>query len=287
MVQFYTFGALVVNEFTDQNYDCPVGDAATDPNCLQYRGNFILENLSFTPGWFRVPIYALIGFLVFFLIASALLLHFFTVDVQVAGTYKRVEKDSTEKTRDISEKGVKGVDVDLVDLTLTIEKMTIGGDRTNTPILPSVTTRFKSGAVNVIMGPSGSGKTSLLNLIALRLHSTLFTQYRTTGKILLNQVEPDAAQLRALCSYVTQHDNSLLPYLTVREMLHFSAGLRLSKSMSKRQKRDRAEEVIRIMALSDCADHLIGSELSKGISGGEKRRVSIAVQILTEPRILM
>jgi ABC-type multidrug transport system ATPase subunit len=69
--------------------------------------------------------------------------------------------------------------------------------------------------------------------------------------------------------------------------LHFSAGLRLSKSMSKRQKRDRAEEVIRIMALSDCADHLIGSELSKGISGGEKRRVSIAVQILTEPRILM
>ena len=42
-----------------------------------------------------------------------------------------------------------------------------------------------------------------------------------------------------------------------------------------------------MMALSDCADCLIGSELVKGISGGEKRRVSIAVQVLTEPRILM
>lgn len=57
--------------------------------------------------------------------------------------------------------------------------------------------------------------------------------------------------------------------------------------MSAQQKRERAEDVIRMMALSDCADCLIGSELVKGISGGEKRRVSIAVQVLTEPRILM
>lgn len=281
---------MVTNEFTGKYYDCPVGDAATDPNCIQYRGNFIVTNLSFSPGWYAVPIYALLGFLAFFFFGSIILLHFLTVNVQVAGTYKKAEKDRTdikEKSRDVSEKGVMGLNVDLVDLKLTIEKMTLRGNRTNTQILPSVTTRFKAGAVNVIMGPSGSGKTSLLNLIALRLHSTLLTQYRTSGKILLNQVEPDAAQMRALCSYVTQHDNSLLPYLTVREMLHFSAGLRLSPSLSKQQKRDRAEEVIRILALTDCADHLIGGEFIKGISGGEKRRVSIAVQILTEPRILM
>ncbi|KAF9467409.1 P-loop containing nucleoside triphosphate hydrolase protein [Collybia nuda] len=287
---FYTFGALVTNEFTGKFYDCPVGDAATDPNCIQYRGDFIIVNLSFTPGWYAVPIYALLAFLAFFFFGSIILLHFWTVNIQVAGTYKKAEKDSTdikEKTREATENGVTGLDVDLVDLTLTIEKITLRGNRTSIPILPSVTTRFKAGAVNVIMGPSGSGKTSLLNLMALRLHSTLLTQYRTSGKILFNGIEPDAAQMRALCSYVTQHDNALLPYLTVREMLHFSAGLRLSPSMSKRQKRDRAEEVIRILALTDCADHLIGGEFIKGISGGEKRRVSIAVQILTEPRILI
>ncbi|KAK7028149.1 hypothetical protein VNI00_014964 [Paramarasmius palmivorus] len=70
-------------------------------------------------------------------------------------------------------------------------------------------------------------------------------------------------------------------------MLRFAAGLRLPKSMSSKVKKERAEEVIKAMGLSDCADNLVGSEFVKGISGGEKRRVSIAVQLLTEPRILI
>ena len=52
-------------------------------------------------------------------------------------------------------------------------------------------------------------------------------------------------------------------------------------------KRNRTEEVILKMGLKECVDNVIGNEFIKGISGGEKRRVSIAVQILTEPQILM
>ena len=55
-VQYYAFAALAVNEFTDEYYDCPTGNAATDPNCLQYRGNFILQNLSFHRNWYAVPV---------------------------------------------------------------------------------------------------------------------------------------------------------------------------------------------------------------------------------------
>lgn len=57
--------------------------------------------------------------------------------------------------------------------------------------------------------------------------------------------------------------------------------------MSKEEKIRRAEEVLLQMGLKDCANTLIGGELVKGISGGEKRRVSIAVQILTDPRVLL
>jgi ABC-type multidrug transport system ATPase subunit len=84
-----------------------------------------------------------------------------------------------------------------------------------------------------------------------------------------------------------QDDDALLPALTVRETLRFSAALRLPSFMTTAQKYQRAEEVLMKLGLKDCADNLIGSDLIKGISGGEKRRVSIAVQILTDPRVLL
>lgn len=123
--------------------------------------------------------------------------------------------------------------------------------------------------------------------MAKRLQSTPRTQYKSYGKVFFNGALPSDAVVRSLCSYVTQDDDALLPSLTVRETLRFAAGLRLPKWMSTAEKTRRAEEVILKMGLKDCADNLIGSEFVKGISGGERRRVTIAVQILTEPRILL
>ena len=78
-----------------------------------------------------------------------------------------------------------------------------------------------------------------------------------------------------------------MPSLTVRETLRFSARLRLPSFMTTQQKNQRAEEVLLKLGLKDCAENLIGSDVIKGISGGEKRRVSIAIQILTDPRVLL
>ncbi|KAJ3907169.1 P-loop containing nucleoside triphosphate hydrolase protein [Lentinula edodes] len=295
---FYGFAALVANEFSGKFYDCPESGGPSNPACIQYTGDFILENLSFHPNWYTVPVCALLGFVVVFNLSATLLLLFWTVDVQVAGTHtaKNADTNGPERYQDVS--GMKkekerdksvDIDVDLVDLALTIEKTSLrkGFTKVHIPILHAVTTRFEAGSVNVIMGPSGSGKSSLLNLMALRFKSTPLTRYNSSGTLLLNGFQPDESELRSLCSYVTQDDNSLLPYLTVREMLRFAAGLRLPGSMTMKEKNSRAEEVIRMMGLSNCADCLIGSEFVKGISGGEKRRVSIAVQVLTEPRILI
>ena len=154
-------------------------------------------------------------------------------------------------------------------------------------ILKPISTNFEPGVLNVIMGPSGSGKTTLLNGMARRLYDSIMTKYQKNGEMLINGAVPLDRVVRSICGYVCQDDDSLLPYLTVRENLHFAAGLRLPKYLSKTEKIQRAESILFKMGLRDCANNKVGSVLVKGISGGEKRRVTIAMQILTEPRVLL
>ncbi|GJZ69691.1 ABC transporter G family member 11 [Tanacetum coccineum] len=86
-------------------------------------------------------------------------------------------------------------------------------------------------------------------------------------------------------AYVTQDDN-LIGTLTVRETISYSARLRLPDKMSWSDKRALVESTIVEMGLQDCADTVIGNWHLRGISGGEKRRVSIALEILMRPRLL-
>lgn len=84
---------------------------------------------------------------------------------------------------------------------------------------------------------------------------------------------------------MTQDDN-LIGTLTVRETISYSARLRLPDKMAWSEKRALVESTIIEMGLQDCADTVIGNWHLRGISGGEKRRVSIALEILTRPRLL-
>lgn len=86
-------------------------------------------------------------------------------------------------------------------------------------------------------------------------------------------------------AYVMQQD-VLLPRLTVRETLRYSAGLRLPASASAEERERVVEEVILQLGLKECADTMIGDSQHKGCSGGEKRRVSIGVQLLANPSVL-
>ena len=253
-----------------------------------------MENLSFPDDWITVPLCVLLGFSAFFFISSCCFLQFWTVDVHFAAARTRNDDPDASAGKEVMEKnrdgdGVRKVDIELVDLALEIcgPSFGRGEGRGSLNILKSVSTTFQAGELNVILGPSGSGKSSLLNTMARRLRSSLLTRYRTSGTILFNGVQPTDKEVRSLCSHVPQDDSALLPYLTVRETLRVAAGLRLPRWMSKEEKVKRAESVLLKMGLKDCADVLVGNELLKGISGGEKRRVSIAVQVLTEPQILM
>ncbi|CAL9117728.1 unnamed protein product [Musa textilis] len=146
-------------------------------------------------------------------------------------------------------------------------------------ILCGITGFARPGEVLAMMGPSGCGKSTFLDALAGRLASNVSQK----GEILINGQKQKLAF--GTSAYVTQ-DDVLMTTLTVREAVHYSAQLQLPDSMSMAEKRARAEATIREMGLESAMDTRIGGWASKGISGGQKRRVSICVELLTRPRLL-
>ncbi|KAK2977042.1 LOW QUALITY PROTEIN: hypothetical protein RJ640_007500, partial [Escallonia rubra] len=106
---------------------------------------------------------------------------------------------------------------------------------------------------------------------------------RQTGDILINGHKEKLAF--GTSAYVTQ-DDTLMTTLTVWEAVYYSAQLQLPATMSRSEKRERAEATIRDMGLQDAMNTRIGSWSTKGLSGGQKRRVSICIEILTRPKLL-
>uniref|UniRef100_A0A452YI65 ABC transporter domain-containing protein n=1 Tax=Aegilops tauschii subsp. strangulata TaxID=200361 RepID=A0A452YI65_AEGTS len=161
------------------------------------------------------------------------------------------------------------------DLTVTVA---LGSGDTQT-VLQALTGYAEPGTITALMGPSGSGKSTLLDALAGRLAANAFL----SGTILLNGRKANLSFGAA--AYVTQDDN-LIGTLTVRETISYSARLRLPDNMPMEEKRALVEGTIVEMGLQDCADTVIGNWHLRGVSGGEKRRVSIALEILMRPRLL-
>jgi ABC-type multidrug transport system ATPase subunit len=146
-------------------------------------------------------------------------------------------------------------------------------------ILDDISAEMPSGSLTAIIGGSGSGKTSLLNQMSGRMQGTRLS---TSGRTYFNGSE-DPTRIRS--AYVIQQD-ILLPTLTVRETLTYAAQLRLPSSVSQAERKQLVEEVILELSLKEAADTRIGNHAHKGCSGGEKRRTSIGVQLLSNPSLL-
>ncbi|POM80246.1 ABC transporter-like protein [Phytophthora palmivora] len=131
------------------------------------------------------------------------------------------------------------------------------------------------------MGPSGCGKTTLLDILADRIGSGTIN-----GEISLNGETRNVKTFRAVSSYVAQED-SLLGSFTVLETLEMAARLSLPNSVTHQAIVDRVQTVIDEMGLRVCEHTLVGDVFRKGISGGQKRRLSIAIELLSDPSILL
>ncbi|RXN30542.1 ATP-binding cassette sub-family G member 2-like protein [Labeo rohita] len=147
-------------------------------------------------------------------------------------------------------------------------------------ILKNVSGIMKTG-LNAIMGATGSGKTSLLDVIAGRKDP----RGLRSGQVLVDN-NVVTSNLRLMSAYVVQ-DDILMGTLTVRENLLFSGNLRLPrKQYSTADKEKKVESIIQELGLEDCAHTKIGTEFIRGVSGGERKRCSIGMELITSPTLL-
>jgi len=138
-----------------------------------------------------------------------------------------------------------------------------------------------------VMGPSGSGKTTLLNVLSAKL-SGMFD-----GQVTLNGQMADRLAIRRVAGFVPQED-ILFGSQTVRESLHFYADLKLPTTLTVDQKNEMIEYILLELGLKKVEHSLIGyvgadavaSALPRGLSGGERKRLSIACQLISNPSLL-
>lgn len=145
-------------------------------------------------------------------------------------------------------------------------------------ILQDITGIFKPG-MNAILGPTGSGKSSLLDILADRKdHQGLEGQVFMDG-------QPQTSDFKYQVGYVVQ-DDIVSGNLTVRENLSFSANLRLPRNVSSNEKNVIVDEVINQLGLEKCADAKVGTEFKRGVSGGERKRTNIGMELVLSPSVL-
>jgi ABC-type multidrug transport system ATPase subunit len=146
-------------------------------------------------------------------------------------------------------------------------------------ILYGLDGQARPGETVGIIGSSGAGKTTLLNILAGRVSTG------DIGGTMLVNGQKRGPLWRRVIGYVEQED-LMYRTLTVRETLSYAALLRLPLYLTRKQKLERVNEIIHQLGLEKCQNSLIGDEFSRGISGGERKRVSIGVELVANPRML-
>ena len=142
------------------------------------------------------------------------------------------------------------------------------------PIVPLSPSKFCTW-----LGPTGCGKSSLLDILAHRKDPS-----GISGDIMVDG-SLRSPSFKYTVGYVVQ-DDMFSETLTIRENLLFSANLRLPKTLSALEKSKRVSSIIVELGLQSCADTRMGTPLSRGVSGGEKKRTSIGMELILSPKIL-
>ncbi|BBN06086.1 protein MpABCG24 [Marchantia polymorpha subsp. ruderalis] len=182
---------------------------------------------------------------------------------------------SSDGFRDMMEgAGRFRIELSFVDLSLILK----GSGRR---ILSHVTGKFSPCRVSAVMGPSGAGKTTFLNALAGKE-----TGSRITGQVFINGQPGSIQSYKRIIGFVPQ-DDIVHGTLTVEENLWFSAKYRLPVGMPKRERVLVVERIINTLGLHSIRDSLVGTVERRGISGGQRKRVNVAMELVIEPSLLI
>ncbi|WVY99419.1 hypothetical protein V8G54_025489 [Vigna mungo] len=194
-----------------------------------------------------------------------------------------IESQNVDTPLDVSHKVKRQVTLKFDEVVYKIKTRKGGlfrknGETVEKEILKGVTGVVEPGEMLAMLGPSGSGKTTLLTALGGRLGGKLHGSITYNGEAFSNAMKRNTG-------FVTQ-DDVLYPHLTVLETLIFTALLRLPNSITKEKKVEHAKGVIDQLGLTSCKDSIVGSPYLRGVSGGERKRVSIGQELLINPSLL-
>ncbi|XP_069702597.1 ATP-binding cassette subfamily G member 4-like [Periplaneta americana] len=142
------------------------------------------------------------------------------------------------------------------------------------PILRGISGQFRSGYLTAILGPSGAGKTSLLNILSG------FRNKGVAGSILVNGKDRVVDEFRNQSSYITQ-EFDMFPQLSTRETLLYAADFKLGRGVTEHHKAELINKILDLLGLRKAEDTSVGK-----LSGGEKKRLSIGVELITNPPVM-
>lgn len=171
--------------------------------------------------------------------------------------------------------GSRGADLAFENVTYTIGKTSGKNANKAKVVLDNISGKAMAGRITAIMGPSGSGKSSLLDVVAGKAKAG-----KIAGTFALDAAQVKRSKLRKVVGFVDQEDH-FLPYMTVRECIAFAARCRLPEGLAEPAREARVDAVLETLGLTHVANTRVGGNGVRGVSGGERRRVSIACELVT------
>ena len=230
----------------------------------------------FTPDYLASFVGASCGILFFYYIYS--LLKNYLRDKKAAKTSTAVRQTpdlgrQASRRSSVEDKGPLRMDIEFKKLGLELH-----GSRRK--VLNGVTGSILSGRITACMGPSGAGKTTFMNVLAGKA-----TYGTMTGQIEINGRPDSVLNYSTLVGFVPQED-TMLRDLTVRENLSFYARIRLPASYSNARCETIVDETIGTLGLSHIQHSRIGDETKRGISGGQRKRVNVGMEMVSSPSLL-
>lgn len=150
-------------------------------------------------------------------------------------------------------------------------------------ILNNVSGICKSGEVTAILGSSGAGKTTLMNALCKRVQHDPSSGFTLEGRVEANLNDYTRDNFNDFAAYVMQ-DDILQETMTVRECIEFAAEFKVRGG--KEERRERVDDLIRRLKLERCQNTPIGGQFLKGVSGGERKRTSIAFELVNDPAVI-